>query len=105
MVDGSAATRFEPGAVPLTDLVATRAVAAVLHAELARHVPVPGLPHRQDRWGRAERVAFGEARVPTGALGADGDELLRVLADHRDGSNPDVMHELIPAAIRDVVRA
>lgn len=83
VVDGWAATRFEPGAVPLTDLVATRAVGAVLHAELARHVPDPGLPHREDRWARAERVAFGEASVPVG-LGTDGTELLQVLVDHRE---------------------
>lgn len=83
MVDGSAATRFEPGAVPLTDPVTTRAVGAVLHAELARHVPDPILPHREDRSGLAERVAFGEAPVPVG-LGTDGAELQQVLVDHRD---------------------
>lgn len=86
VVDGWAATRYEPGAVPLTDLAATRAVGAVLHAELAVRVPAPLLPHREDRWARAERVAFGEAPVTTGALGPDGGELLRALIAHGDGT-------------------
>lgn len=82
VVDGWAATRHEPGAVPLTDLAATRAVAAVLHAELAVRVPAPVLPHREDRWGRAERVAFGEDPVPTDVLCPDGRERLRALVAH-----------------------
>lgn len=84
VVDGWAATRFEPGTTPLTDLAATRAVGAVLHAELARHAPDLVLPEREDRWARAERIAFGDAPLPTGDLDPDGEDLLRVLADHRD---------------------
>ena len=89
VVDGWAATRFEPGATPLTDLTATRAVGAVLHAELAQRVPAPDLPRRDDRWARAERVAFGEAPVSVGAVGAvgpDGAQLVRALLSRADGT-------------------
>lgn len=64
VVDGWAATRWESGARPLTDLVATLAVGAVLHAELGRAVDRWERPPRDDRWSRAERIAFGEARAP-----------------------------------------
>ncbi|WP_338748291.1 aminoglycoside phosphotransferase [Janibacter alittae] len=84
VIDGWAATRYEPGAVPLTDLAATRAVGAVLHAELAVRVPAVRLPHRRDRWARAERVAFGEAPVTTGTLGSDCGALVRTLIEHGD---------------------
>lgn len=79
-VDGWAATRHEPGTVPLTDLAATRAVGAVLHAELAVRIPSPVLPHRQDRRARAERVAFGDDPLPADV--AVDQELLRVLVEH-----------------------
>lgn len=93
VVDGWGATRHEPGTRPLTDLAATRAVGAVLHAELARLVPdwPPARRPPTHRWAQAERVAFGEAPLPDDALAPDGQELLRSLADHRDdtplGSN------------------
>lgn len=62
VVDGWGATRFEPGAALLIDLDAVRAVAAVLHAALARRF-TDWPPARQSpagRWAVAERVAFGE---------------------------------------------
>ncbi len=88
VVEGWSATRFEPGARQLTDLPAILAVGAVLHAELARSVtdwPPAGRPP-EDRWAEAERVAFGEAPLPVGMLDPAGEELLRALADHRDGT-------------------
>ena len=62
VVDGWAATRFEPGAVLLVDLDAVRAVAAVLHAALARRFTDWPLARQEarDRWSLAERAAFGE---------------------------------------------
>lgn len=88
VVDGWGATRHEPGTRALTDLAATLAVGAVLHAELARLVldwpPARGMPG--DRWSQAERIAFGDAPVPDDALDPDGQALLRALAEHRDGT-------------------
>lgn len=71
VVEGWGASRFEPGARLLTDLAATRAVGAVLHAELALRVPdwPPAHHAPRDRWARAERVAFGEAPAPADAPG------------------------------------
>ena len=65
VVDGWAATRHEPGSLLLTDLTATLAVGAVLHAELARAVTAWPLTDEPPigRWAVAERVAFGE-QVP-----------------------------------------
>lgn len=84
VVDGWAATRHEPGCVPLTDLSAIRAVGALLHAELARRPLERPLPRREDRWARAERAAFGEEAIPAGTLRHRDEDLLRLLADHRD---------------------
>lgn len=83
VVEGWAATRYEPGARQLTDLRATLAVGAVLHAELARTF-TDGPVRSDDRWTEAERAAFGEAPLPVGTLDPIGEELLRALADHRD---------------------
>lgn len=82
VVDGWAATRFEPGTRLLTELSATRAVGAVLHAELARVVGRRPLAREaaRDRWAAAERVAFGEAPVPDGAP-----QLVRALLDRLEG--------------------
>lgn len=70
-VEGWGASRFEPGTRLLTDLPATRAVGAILHAELAAvvpHRPAAGTD-RDDRWGRAERLAFA---CPPGGRGHGG---------------------------------
>ena len=89
VVDGWAASRFEPGTRQLTDLAATRAVGAVLHAELAR--VVSSWPPAQEppvgRWAEAERVAFGERPLPADALGAEPVDLLARLAAARDDTD------------------
>ena len=60
VVDGWAATRFEPATTPCLDLAALRATAHLLHAHLASAVPErPGdLDARTDRWALAERQAY-----------------------------------------------
>ncbi|MBT0769432.1 hypothetical protein KIH74_10910 [Kineosporia sp. J2-2] len=67
VVDGWAASRYEPGTVTCRDLDVAIAAGHVLHARLAslvRERPA-GLARRNDRWARAERVAFGEEPVPS----------------------------------------
>lgn len=60
VVDGWAATRFEPGATPCHDLATLRATAHLLHAHLANTVGErPGaLEARTDRWAEADRAAY-----------------------------------------------
>ena len=60
VVDGWAATRFEPGTTPCRDLAILRATAHLLHAHLASAVPErpAGLDARTDRWAAAERQAY-----------------------------------------------
>lgn len=60
VVDGWAATRFEPGTTPCRDLATLRATAHLLHAHLASAVPErpAGLEARTDRWAVAERLAY-----------------------------------------------
>lgn len=60
VVDGWAATRFEPGTTPCHDLATLRATAHLLHARLAGAVPVrpDGLDARTDQWAVAERQAY-----------------------------------------------
>ncbi|MCW2737560.1 hypothetical protein [Nocardioides sp.] len=60
VVDGWAATRFEPGTTPCRDLVVLRATAHLLHAHLATAVPQrpDELDARTDRWAVAERQAY-----------------------------------------------
>ena len=67
VVDGWAATRYEPGTVTCQDLALVRAAGALLHARLAVAVPArpAGLDARADRWAVAERAAFGEADLVT----------------------------------------
>ena len=66
VVHGWGATRFEPGASPCHDLDVLTATSRLFHARLAAAVPVcpGGLPRMEDRWARAERVAFGDGRSP-----------------------------------------
>lgn len=60
VVDGWAATRFEPGTTPCRDLATLRATAHLLHAHLASAVPERpgGLGARTDRWAVAEQAAY-----------------------------------------------
>ena len=89
VVDGWAASRFEPGTRQLTDLAATRAVGAVLHAELARVVTSwpPALEPPVGRWAVAERVAFGEDPLPDDGLEPEVQGLLAHLAAARDDTD------------------
>lgn len=66
VVDGWAATRFEPGTTPCHDLATLRATSHLLHARLAATVAArPGdLDARTDQWAVAERLAYdGDAAV------------------------------------------
>lgn len=86
VVDGWAASRFEPGAALLVDVDAIRAVAAVLHAAFARRFPAWPLARRppEDRWAKAERAAFGERVVA-----AEEDRLAALLARLQAAIEPD----------------
>jgi hypothetical protein len=66
VVEGWAASRYEPGTVGCRDLEVTRAAGHLLHARLATVVTErpAGLDARAGRWAAAERVAFGEAPLP-----------------------------------------
>ncbi len=72
VVDGWGASRFEPGTEACHDLDVTLAAGRLLHAELdvAVRARPAGLDLRDDRWARAERLAFG----PVGTLVAAADE-------------------------------
>ncbi len=66
VVDGWAATRFEPRTTPCHDLATLRATAHLLHARLASAVPArpDGLDARTDQWAVAARAAYdAEAAV------------------------------------------
>jgi len=65
VVDGWAASRYEPGTTGCRDLDVVVAAARVLHAELAVAVPErPAvLDGRDDRWAVAERLAFEDDDV------------------------------------------
>lgn len=93
VVEGWGATRYEPG-TQLTDLAATSAVGAILHAELARAVSswpaadrLPTDPAVADRWSVAERTAFEQLPLPSGTLDAAGDRLLHRLSRARDSTD------------------
>lgn len=63
VVDGWAASRFEPGSTTCTDAGVVRAAGAMLHAQLASLMsswPLAAEPPRH-RWDRAERAAFAGA--------------------------------------------
>lgn len=71
VVEGWAASRYEPGTVACRDLDVTLAAGHLLHAHLASAVPVrpDGLDERTDRWAVAERLAFGDpALLPPGGV-------------------------------------
>lgn len=86
VVDGWAASRYEPGAVLLVDLPAVRAVGAVLHAELENRFEAWPLRQRppRGRWAVAERIAFAEAPIPAELQGTPSGTLVARLADERD---------------------
>ncbi len=70
VVDGWAASRYEPDTRPCRDLDVLLATGRLLHARLASVVPSPpgGVRDRADRWARAERAAFA-GRPPATASG------------------------------------
>lgn len=67
VVDGWAASRFEPDTTPCRDLDVLLATGRLLHARLASRVATQpdGIRDRENRWTRAELIAFGE-RQPAG---------------------------------------
>lgn len=71
VVDGWAATRFEPDLEPCDDLEVIRRAGRLLHARLDERVrtPDPSIAERTGRWADAERMAFGE-QEPAGDPGA-----------------------------------
>lgn len=82
VVNGWGATRFEPDARVCTDLDVLLATGRLLHARLAARVSArpDGIRNRDDRWGRAELVAFGE-RPPAGIPTAVGGLVAELMAD------------------------
>ncbi len=97
VVDGWAATRFEPGATPCRDLATLRATAHLLHAHLASAVPQrpAGLDARTDRWADAERQAYDAGAAVAAAAGRPEPGLAELvgglvggLVDGLDGSLP-----------------
>lgn len=83
VVDGWAATRFEAGTTPCTDLASLRATAHLLHARLASAVPErpTELDTRTDQWAVAERLAYDGAAATRAAQ----DRPERGFADLVDG--------------------
>ncbi|GAB3772412.1 hypothetical protein FB382_002888 [Nocardioides ginsengisegetis] len=73
VVDGWAASRYEPGTESCHDLEVVRRTGDLLHAQLAVEMPrrPAALDGRVDRWAVAERMAFGEAPVDRDDLAAD----------------------------------
>ncbi len=70
VVDGWAATRFEPGTTQCRDLASLRATARLLHARLAVTVPArpKALDARTDQWAVAERLAHDAAAAVRAAV-------------------------------------
>jgi hypothetical protein len=85
VVDGWAASRYEPGTTACEDLDVTLAAGRVLHAELASWVPTR--PAGLDA-PAAERVAFGEAGRLVDGLAAEISLHLAAYDDHR----PQLVH-------------
>jgi uncharacterized protein (TIGR02569 family) len=81
VVDGWAATRFEPGATPCHDLATLRATAHLLHARLASVVPArpEALDARTDQWAVAERQAY------------DAEAAVRAAAERSESGLPDLV--------------
>jgi uncharacterized protein (TIGR02569 family) len=92
VVDGWAATRFEPGTTPCRDLDVLRATAHLLHARLASAVPARPdlLDTRTDRWARAARQAYDvdAARAAAADRPEEGlAELVRRLTEELDDTD------------------
>ena len=85
VVDGWAASRWEPGTVACEDLDVVLAAGRLLHAEMAVAVPhrPEGLEDRPDRWAHAERVAFEPEQVAD-LLSEDHPALVRRIATGLD---------------------
>ena len=85
VVDGWAATRFEPGTTPCHNLATMRATAHLLHARLASVVPErpAGLDERTDQWAAAERLAY------------DGPAAARAAQDRPEQGFADLVDELV----------
>jgi uncharacterized protein (TIGR02569 family) len=91
VVDGWAASRYEPDTTACTDLDVLVATGRVLHARLAVAVPErpAGLDARTDRWAHADRIAWGPVA-----------EVRRALAAHVSGrwsATAERLRELDPA--------
>ena len=92
VVDGWAATRFEPGTTPCHDLPTLRATGHLLHARLASAVPTrpDGLDARTDQWAVAERLAY-DADAAVRAAGERPEpghrDLVTALAAELDGTD------------------
>jgi uncharacterized protein (TIGR02569 family) len=71
VVDGWAATRFEPGATPCRDLATLRATAHLLHAHLAGAATErpAELDARTDQWAVADRQAYDADAAVAAAAG------------------------------------
>ncbi|WP_323793215.1 hypothetical protein [Nocardioides sp.] len=85
VVNGWAACRYEPEAVTCLDLDVTLAAGRSLHAHLAVAVGSrpPRLHEREDRWARAERVAFGPTQeMVAAAAGTPAADVVDRVAPH-----------------------
>jgi hypothetical protein len=85
VVDGWAATRFEPDLEVCDDLEVTRRAGRLLHARLDQRVrtPDPSIGARSDRWADAERMAFGERKL------AGDEDAVELAAQALAGCTPD----------------
>jgi len=82
VVDGWAASRYEPDTTPCRDLDVLLATSHLLNARLATRVTTrpDGIRARDDRWARAERIAFGESQ-PGNIPNAVAPLVARILAE------------------------
>lgn len=102
VVEGWAASRWEPGTTACLDPAVTLAAGRLLHARLAPLVTEPPavVLERTDARARAERLAFAggaDLRAAAGTLPAGAAGLVRRVADLLDGLDPDAAS---PAATR-----
>ena len=88
VVDGWAASRYEPDTHPCHELDVLVATGRLLHAHLASAVPSSpdGIRTRSDRWARAERAAFDASHLAGIPLGHAG-RLVARLRGQLDGTD------------------